>query len=200
MKSSNGHRSPATIARITKIPIRTVKYNIVKIKNQGTIEDRPRKVTANDDIALDQWIRRNNETKSQELVQKLLHDRDLNVSRWTVQCQLKRMGYKSALPYRTSMLTQKHKEARVQWAIQHKDDDWSRTIFTDETSYQLFRNTIRRWSKNPRGEVKRIPKNKQKIMVWGRLQFQGPDRLSFIQNNYEWSFLCSNSSRSSYPQ
>ncbi|CAF4957022.1 unnamed protein product, partial [Rotaria socialis] len=87
------------------------------------------------------------ETTSQELVQKLLHDRDLNVSRWTVQRQLKRMGYKSTLPYGTPMLTQKHKEARVQWAIQHKDDS-----------------------------------------------------LSFIGNNYEWSFLCSNSSRSSYPQ
>ncbi|CAF4782860.1 unnamed protein product [Rotaria socialis] len=58
---NNGHRSPATIARITKIPIRTVKYNIIKIKNQGTIEDRPRKITGNDDkLALGQWIRRNN--------------------------------------------------------------------------------------------------------------------------------------------
>ncbi|CAF1562745.1 unnamed protein product, partial [Adineta steineri] len=47
-------------------------------------------------------------------VQKLLHDRDLNVSRWTVQRQLKRMGYKSTLPYGTPMLTQKRKEARVQ--------------------------------------------------------------------------------------
>ncbi|CAF4779595.1 unnamed protein product, partial [Rotaria socialis] len=95
---NNSHRSPATIARITNIPIRTVKHNIVKIKNQGIIEDRSRKITANDDKALGQWIRRNNETTSQELVQKLLHDRDLNVSKWTVQRQLKRMGYKSTLP------------------------------------------------------------------------------------------------------
>ncbi|CAF3493660.1 unnamed protein product [Rotaria socialis] len=109
---NNGHRSPATIARVTKIPIRTVKYNIVKIKNQGTIEDRRRKITANDDKALGQWIRRNN---------------------------IARTG--------TPMFAQKHKEACVQWAIQHKDD-----------------------------------------------------RLSFIQNNYEWSFLCSNFSTSSYPQ
>ncbi|CAM4920823.1 unnamed protein product [Rotaria socialis] len=65
---NNGHRSPTTIARITKIPSRTVKYNIIKIKNQGTIEDRSRKITENDDKALGQWIRRNNETKLQELV------------------------------------------------------------------------------------------------------------------------------------
>ena len=90
-----------------------------------------------------------------------------------VQRQLKRMGYKSTLPYSTPMLTQEQKHARVQWAIQHKDDDWSRTLFTDETCYQLFRNTIRRWSRNPSTEVKRIPKNKQKIMAWGGISIKG---------------------------
>ena len=83
------------------------------------------------------------------------------------------MGYKSTLPYGTPMLTEEQKHARVQWAIQHKDDDWSRTIFTDETCYQLFRNTIRRWSRNANTEVKRIPKNKQKIMVWGGTSIKG---------------------------
>jgi hypothetical protein len=72
------------------------------------------------------------------------------------------------------MLTQKHKEMRVQWALQHKDDDWSRTVFSDETSYQLFRNTIHRWSKNAKAELKRIPKNRQKIMVWGGFSRKGP--------------------------
>ncbi len=182
---NHGHRSPATIANITKIPIRTVKYNIAKIKEQGTIEDRPRtgrprKINGNDSKALAQWIRRNNESTSNELAQKLLHDRDLNVSRWTVQRQLERMDYKSVLPHGTPMLTQAQKDARVQWAIRHKNDNWNRTIFTDETSYQLFRNTIRRCSKNPKAEVKRIPKNRQKIMVWGGLQYQGLGGLCFV--------------------
>ncbi len=80
------------------------------------------------------------------------------------------------------MLTQAQKDARVQWAIRHKNDNWNRTIFTDETSYQLFRNTIRRWSKNPKPEVKRIPKNRQKIMVLGGggLQYQGLGGLCFV--------------------
>ena len=77
------------------------------------------------------------------------------------------------MPSGTPMLTQEQKHARVQWAIQHKDDDWSRTIFTDETCYQLFRNTIRRWSRNPSTEVKRILKNKQKIMVRGGISIKG---------------------------
>ncbi|CAF1344815.1 unnamed protein product [Rotaria sordida] len=56
---NSGQRSPAAISRITKIPLRTVKYNITKIKQQGTIEDRPRKgrpreITASDSKALGQ--------------------------------------------------------------------------------------------------------------------------------------------------
>ena len=133
----------------TKDPSQNCQINIRKSKQQGTIEERPRKsrphtITATDSIALGQWIMRNNEATSKELAPKLLHDRSLNISQRTVQRQLKRMGYKSTLPYATSMLTQEQKHARVQWAIQHKDDDWSRTIFTDESCYQLFRNTIRR--------------------------------------------------------
>ena len=63
---NNGYRSPAIIAGITKIPLRTVKYNIDKTKRQGSVEDRPRsswllKINSDDNKALGQWIRRNNE-------------------------------------------------------------------------------------------------------------------------------------------
>ena len=56
----------------------------------------------------------------------------------------------------TPMLMKKQKDTRIHWAIKHKKGDWSRTIFTDETFYQLFRNTIRRWSKYPKAETKII--------------------------------------------
>ena len=95
------------------------------------------------------------------------------MSVWTVRRQLERLGYTSTLPRGTPMLTQQHKNARVQWAIKHKNDDRCRIIFIDETCYQLFRNTIRRWSLNPSAEVKRIPKNRQKIMVWGGISIKG---------------------------
>ena len=54
---NNGQRSPAAIFPITKSLLRTVKYNITKIKQQDAIEDRarkgrPRKVTMSDNIAL----------------------------------------------------------------------------------------------------------------------------------------------------
>ena len=55
-----------------------------------------------------------------------------------VECQLKRMGYKSTLPCATPMLTQEQKYTRVQWAIQHKDDHCSQTRFTDESCFAIL--------------------------------------------------------------
>ena len=66
---NNDQRPPAPIFRITMTP----KYNIMKIKQQGTIEDRTcnngrlRKITAGDNRAFGQWIRRHNEATSKEL-------------------------------------------------------------------------------------------------------------------------------------
>jgi transposase len=173
-----GHRCAAEIARRTKIPVRTIQYNLAKIRKEGSVEHRrgngrPRKITVKNSIAIGQWIRRNNEITAEEIVEKLQSTKNLNVSRWTVRRELHRLGYKNALPRGTPMLTNEQKERRVQWALAHKNDDWSRTIFSDETSYQLFRNTIRRWSKYAQEEKKRIPKNKQKIMVWGAFSIKG---------------------------
>ena len=85
------------------------------------------------------------------------------------------MDYKSTLPYATPMLTQEQKYAHLQWAIQHKDDYCSQVIFTDEICYQLFGNTIRRWSRNPSTEVKRLEEDDM-----GKHQHQGPHWSSFL--------------------
>ncbi|CAM4989109.1 unnamed protein product, partial [Rotaria socialis] len=97
-----GHRCAAEIARQTKIPVLTVRYNLVKIKKEGGVEHRrgngrPRKITLEDNRAIGQWIRRNNEITAQEIIEKLQANRNLTVSRWTVQRQLHRLGYENVL-------------------------------------------------------------------------------------------------------
>ena len=47
------------------------------------------------------------------------------------------------------MLTKKQKEKRVIWVMKHKNDDWNQTVFSDESYFQLFRNTVCHWSKTP---------------------------------------------------
>ena len=87
------------------------------------------------------------------------------MSRWTMQRHLHRMGYQNILSCVTHMLTREQKEKHVISVMKHKNDDWNRTVFSDKPYFQLFRNTVRRWSKTPQKKLKRIPKNKKKVMV-----------------------------------
>ena len=90
--------------------MRIIQHNLAKIRKEGGVEHhrsngRPQKIAADDNIAIGQSIRRNNEITVNEIVEKLRLTRNLNVSRWTVWYQLHRLGYKSVLPGRIPMLT-----------------------------------------------------------------------------------------------
>jgi len=74
------------------------------------------------------------------------------------------------------MLTIAHKEACVSWAMRHLNDNWETTLFSDETAFQLFRNTIAQWYKGER-PVRRIPKDRTKIFAWGGFCIQGKTSL-----------------------
>ncbi len=74
------------------------------------------------------------------------------------------------------MLTLAHKQKRVEWAQKHKDDNWKKTLFSDETAFQLYRNTIKHWYKNTR-LVRPMPKDRSKIFAWGGFCIKGTTSL-----------------------
>ncbi len=175
---SIGVRSPTAISRKTRINISTVKYNLKKLKESGNLDRRAgggqkRKIKGGDAIAIGQYLKRNKEFTVKDISMKLEEKRGLKVSPMTVWRHLKRSGYMSVLPKATPMLTEDHKRRRVEWAQRNLDTDWSRVVFSDETSYQLFRNTVRRWSKQAKDERKRVPKDRKKIHVWGAFSAKG---------------------------
>ncbi len=94
----------------------------------------------------------------------------------TISRYLKEHGYQKSIPQATPMLTAKHKEKRVEWATNHLNDDWSKTLFSDETAFQLFRNTVSCWHRGER-PIQRIPKDRTKILAWGRFCIQGKTSL-----------------------
>ena len=65
------------------------------------------------------------------------------VSTSTISRHFCEYGYKNVLPQSTHMLTSDEKHRRVRWTKWHKSDDFTSTIFTDEASFQLYRNTVR---------------------------------------------------------
>ena len=175
---NKGVRSPREISRKTDIPYSTVAYNIKKLKSIGSLgckckSGRKRILSWRASCAIGQLVRRDKEITTSTIAIKLHEHKVATVSRWTVWRYLRRQGYQSVIPKRKPMLTDSQRVARLKWALAHKDDDWNKTIFSDETSIQLFRNTVRRWSKAPGAEVKRVPKNRQKLMVWGAISSRG---------------------------
>lgn len=182
-----GIRSARKVHRDTKIPLSTISYQLKKLRTQGSLQHRAgngrrRMIGAKSSRALGQFIRRNNEVTLDELAEKLRDQCQLTVSTSTISRHLNRLQYENCLPLNTPMFTQEHKERRVEWAKQHLNDNWKSTVFTDECSFQLFRNTIRRWSKNPKEEKKRIPKNRQKVHVWDSISYQGTVGFHSFQN------------------
>jgi transposase len=169
-------RSARKIHTLTKIPIRTIYYNLKKF-NTGNVEHkkgagRPTVITAWMSNKIQQYIKKEPTISVRNLVIKM----GKRVSRATIARHLKSLGYKYNTPTETPMLTDLHKEKRVEWAEKHLNDNWDHTFFTDETAFQLFRNTIGQWYKGSR-PFRRIPKDRSKIFAWGGFSKKGTVKL-----------------------
>jgi len=173
-----GYRCGTDIARVTNIPVRTIRYNLAKLQKLRTVEHRrgngrPRKIGSSDHLAIGQWLRREKNLSAKKIQQRIYEDRNVGVSDQTVQRLLRKIDYKYLLQQKTSLLIEIHKNKRIEWATSHLNDDWSRTIFSDETSIQLFSNVIREWQKTGRRTVRLIPKDRMKVMAWGAFCIKG---------------------------
>jgi transposase len=164
---NQGKRTAKEIHTVTKIPLPTIYYNLRKIKKLGTNKQlkrtgRPKVVTKE----LAQKIRRRIEKNPYVSTRSLVIELGEVISQPTLVRYLKTAGYKNDISKTTPMLTSLHKQKRLEWAKNHLNDSWTNTFFSDETAFQLFRNTVGQWYKGPR-PVRRIPKDRRKILAWG---------------------------------
>jgi len=188
---NKGIRSARGIQQKTGLPRSTVYYNISKIRKYGDVvhlkrSGRPLKINSLNSIALGQYIRRNPSISSRSLA-KRLKKKGTDVVHGTVCNHLKRLGYKKNVAKATPMLTEKQKKNRIKWAHEHLGDNWDRTVFSDETCFQLFRNTVQYWHKGRR-QLRRIPKNRQKIFAWGAFWAKGKTKLYCFQKVMDASY------------
>ena len=89
-----------------------------------------------------QYIRRDNETTLKEMKENLAKTHQRSVSLSTISRHLRDQSYRNVLPINTLMLTTEQKQNRVEWTKKHQEDDQNRAVFTDKSSFQLFRNTV----------------------------------------------------------
>ena len=115
---NQGIRSPLEIHKKTNIPIRTIKYNVKKIKDTGSVarkqgSGRPKKISASASKAIGQYLRRDSTASSRKMVPKLA-EKGLELSYRTISRHLGGLDYKNNVPVATPMLTYNHKRIRIE--------------------------------------------------------------------------------------
>jgi hypothetical protein len=181
---NSGIRSVPKLSRLTNLPVSTVRYNVKKLEEIGTTKHRggngrTKKITIIDAQVIGQYIRWDN-TLSLRTIANKLSENNVHVSYRTIGRYLKSIGYKKDPARAVPMLTTKQKRNRVKWAKHHINDKWNKTLFSDETAFQLFRNTVEHWYKDER-PVRPIPKDRRKIFAWGGFSAKGKTSLFCFQ-------------------
>ena len=98
----------------------------------------------------------------------------VKISARTVNRELNKLGYHSGHPKTVPLLTAKQRERRVEWAIAHARQNWKTVVFSDESTFQMFRNTMPAFYKVGTDiPQKGVPKHPAKVHVWGAFSARG---------------------------
>jgi len=98
---------------------------------------RPRKVSARDMRQIVRYLQKNRTTRRITLL-RLKRLFNLQVHENTLRSALADAGYLHKIAKRRPYLTNLDRKRRLKFAKEHKDDDWSKVIFTDEMPVKLF--------------------------------------------------------------
>src|SRR5437763_2585702 len=113
----SGTQSPKEIHQKTNIPIRTIKYNLKKLRDTKTVEHRKgngrtSKVTQSVSRSIGQYVHRNTAVSTRQLVSKVQATQNITISHSSIWRHMKKKSYESSVPLGTPMLTNKHIEMR----------------------------------------------------------------------------------------
>jgi len=183
-------RTPKEISSKTSIPLRTCQRYVSLLKKSGKLRKihksgRPRKLTSEKRRQLGMIIKSNHYTTTTEM-KAILEEKyqTFNVSDRTIRRELSHLGYISILPRKVPLLTQQAKTNRLLWARDHERYNWKKVVFSDETTLQMFRNTMLAWSREKK-PAQPMVKHPFKVHVWGAINFKGKVGLYVFTENLD---------------
>ena len=71
-----------------------------------------------------------------------------------------------------------HKLLRLQWCLKHRNSDFSRYVFADETMIRLWDLPLYHWrlvTSHPEA-IPSTAKGRKKVNIWGAISFKGPSK------------------------
>ena len=76
-------------------------------------------------------------------------------------------------------MTQKAKENRLSWVRDHVNYNWKKVVFSDETTIQMFCNTLPAWSRDAK-PIAPMVKHPFKVHIWGYNKHQVKDWHAYV--------------------
>ena len=183
-------RNAKEISQQLRIPLRSCVRYVSILNKTGNLSinhspGRPRKLSPKKRRHIGKILKHNHFTTTSELKNKLeINDSTLEVSERTIRRELKNLGYISILPRKVPLLTKRAKDVRLSWARDHLRYNWKKVIFSDETTLQMFSNTIRAWSHNAQ-TIAPMVKYPFKVHVWAAISAKGKVGIHLFTENLD---------------
>ena len=183
----NGVTSAQKLSEITDIPISTVYDNLRRFR-EGKSEIRcpgsGRKpiFDANDHRRATQLAVSHPQWSANQIAFECARKGSSLVSQWTMSRTLASCQYFKTVPQKVPLMTNGYKGKRMEWCLTHRDYNFDNVIFTDESRFQFYRCTRKRWAKFGNCQ-KMIPKFSPAVTVWGGMSKLGLTPLVCVTGN-----------------
>lgn len=188
-------KSPKLIASELNIPISTVYRYISLIKkkkvpNMTKKSGRRPKLDGENRKRLLNIALKNDQFSIRQVTQRFKDLTNLSIGKSTTARYLKKNNISKKAPYYKPNLTEEHMKKRVEWCLKHRDTDWSKVFFTDESFFLINRYKSKYWAKkNSRKVVKKS--RPSGLMVWGGISSRGLTSLKIDTRKINSEKYCS---------
>lgn len=179
--------SYGAIAHKLEIAKTTVYRHLARWKYGVHVEEikpigRPQKITPQLRQTLGQLVARYDVPTSKTLAKTISAKSGAPVAPRTVRRHLSNyMGYKSSVPHAVPLLTSLQVQRRVSWCLQHRDFNWDRVWFSDETYIEVNYKCTPIWHKSGQRPTFQKPKFSARIMCWGAISTRFKSKLAVIE-------------------
>jgi len=129
-------------------------------------------------------------TKSSAEISQIMNEQGIDISSVTVRRRLNEQGLYKLQPLAKPLLSDDHRDNRLEWAKTNKNTDWSKVIFTDETTFSQFNKPRKVWRQ--KGEIIKAPtvKHSGKVHVYGCFSEKGFGKIYCFTENLNADLLC----------
>ena len=175
------------VAKYLKISPGMVQMWITRYKDTGSVDDVPRTgrsraTNEKQDMAMVKIIDENPTLTSEEVANKI-SKKGVIVSSRTVRRRLNQSGLNYGRPTKKPLLKPEHIKKRLNWASENINRDWSRVVFTDESTFRYNQCINRLWKRKGEHKIVRVVKSSTKVNLYGSFSARGFGKLVIFTGN-----------------